>query len=318
MALERRSGAVGKRGEGSSASAPVVGEESPIPSSRDGDTDDSEVNNPRPSLPDRNPTSSSRVSSTNWAASNGEPGRISKNISPSAVFGEGKDQIPMPLDGEIFSADNSNEKMYTFANAIDVEQVVVSTNTTYGGNPSTSTCSPVDTSCDGTNLSESAKNNVDTTYMHSNLKPADKSVHVSITTLKRKAGPMGESVSVADFLQQSENPKATFDAYKPSSEPCEPNENDILLGRGGLSNHHIGNIRYRQYIEDFKPYYQRLNTKDEKKELSQVFCNFVHDYGGRFLEQDPESDAWIEAQNNKARKKCSQALREEKKPRISL
>mmetsp|Transcript_36048 Transcript_36048/g.78952 ORF Transcript_36048/g.78952 Transcript_36048/m.78952 type:complete len:320 (+) Transcript_36048:60-1019(+) len=319
MALEHRSGSVAKReGGSSSASASVAGEESPIPSSRDGNADDSEVNNPRPSLPDRNPTSSSRVSSTNWPASNGEPGRIPKNISPSAVFGEGKDQIPMPLDGEIFSAGNSNET-YAFANAIDAEQVV-STKTTYGGNPSTSTCSPVDTSCDATNLNECAKNNVDTTYTHSNREPTDKSVHVSVSTstLKRKAGSISESVSVADFLRQSENPKATFDAYMPSSEPCEPNDNDILLGRGGLSNHHIGNIRYRQYIEDFKPYYQRLNTKDEKKELSQTFMNFVHNYGGRFLEQDPESDGWIEAQNNKARKKCSQALREEKKPRISL
>lgn len=325
MALEGRPGAAGKRGGGDAPSAAAIVEEaSPTPSASCHEHTNSHVNNRRPSLPDRNPTSSSRVSSTNWATSNGEPGRIPRNILPSAVFGEGKDEVPMPLDGDIFSADNRDET-YAFADAIHVDDAV-SADTTCRGNPITSTCSTVDTSCGGsdtwnvgTNVSETARKNVDTdtAYLYNNLEPANRTEHVSASTKKRKADSVDEILSVPDFLQQSQNPSATFNAYVPSEEACEPNDKDILLGRGGLSNHHIGNIRYRHYIEDFKPYYQRLDTKDEKKEFSQTFCNFVHSYGGRFLEQDPESDGWVEAQSNKARKKCGQALREEKKLRIS-
>eukprot|EP00568_Trieres_chinensis_P000260 CAMPEP_0183307666 /NCGR_PEP_ID=MMETSP0160_2-20130417/18660_1 /TAXON_ID=2839 ORGANISM="Odontella Sinensis, Strain Grunow 1884" /NCGR_SAMPLE_ID=MMETSP0160_2 /ASSEMBLY_ACC=CAM_ASM_000250 /LENGTH=337 /DNA_ID=CAMNT_0025471305 /DNA_START=35 /DNA_END=1048 /DNA_ORIENTATION=+ len=93
---------------------------------------------------------------------------------------------------------------------------------------------------------------------------------------------------------------------------CEPNDKDVLLGRGGLTNHHVGNKRYREEIEQLKPWYNSCKTKTEKKELSQLFMEYVHSYGGRFLEKD-ETGRWHLAENKRARKKASQALRENKR-----
>ena len=45
----------------------------------------------------------------------------------------------------------------------------------------------------------------------------------------------------------------------------EPTENDILYGRGGRTNTHPGNIRYRDKVLELKDEYKLL-TKKEKKE----------------------------------------------------
>lgn len=300
MALERKSGTAAKNGDGAALTSSVE-----TPSSRDGD--DPNVSRPQPSLPDRNPSSSSRVSSMNWAI--GEP--VNRNISPSAVFGEGVDHIPMPLDGNIFAADNDSETL-AFFDTMSGEEVASSDTSRCDGHPDGNAA---DMSCATSTKVITTGNSKDTNAGRTNLIDDGESIHSDAQ--KRKAESMGNDTSVANFIQQSDDPAATYNAYVPRPEPCEPNDKDILLGRGGLSNHHIGNIHYRDHIEEFKPYYQRLDTKDEKKELSMVFINFVHNYGGRFLEADDEKDGWLEIQNNKARKKASQALREEKKPRKS-
>merc|ERR1712038_1042304 len=93
---------------------------------------------------------------------------------------------------------------------------------------------------------------------------------------------------------------------------CEPTELDVLLGRGGLTNNHAGNIRYREEVEKVKPMYFSCKTKPEKKEVSELLVAYVQDYGGRFLVKDPETNRWMLAPMKAARKKASQALRETK------
>lgn len=91
-----------------------------------------------------------------------------------------------------------------------------------------------------------------------------------------------------------------------------PTHLDVLLGRGGLTNKHPGNIKYRETAEDWKGYYQSQKSKDDKKDVSILLMKCVHDYGGRFLIKDPSTECWVVAQDKQARKKCSQALRESK------
>ncbi len=93
---------------------------------------------------------------------------------------------------------------------------------------------------------------------------------------------------------------------------CIPTDLDVLLGRGGLTNNHSGNIRYREEVEKVKPMYFSCLTKSEKKEVSELLVAYVQDYGGRFLEKDSESGEWVIASQSSARKKASQALRETK------
>uniref|UniRef100_A0A7S4N5D4 DUF6824 domain-containing protein n=1 Tax=Odontella aurita TaxID=265563 RepID=A0A7S4N5D4_9STRA len=91
----------------------------------------------------------------------------------------------------------------------------------------------------------------------------------------------------------------------------EPHEHDVLYGRGGGTNHHIGNKRYRQMVEDKKVDY--VNSKRLDKPL--VALNIIRqwreqDPSGRFLKLDERTGLWHDVGDKKAREKTSQALRE--------
>ena len=93
----------------------------------------------------------------------------------------------------------------------------------------------------------------------------------------------------------------------------QPTENDVLLGRGGRSNHHTGNKRYRDEVRNLRTWYASIGeNKDEKTALSQCLVDYVHGYKGRFLEKD--KSGWFEVPNIVARRKASQALREDDDP----
>ncbi|CAJ1930440.1 unnamed protein product [Cylindrotheca closterium] len=91
-----------------------------------------------------------------------------------------------------------------------------------------------------------------------------------------------------------------------------PSELDILCGRGGKSNHHAGNKRYRQVISDMKARYRSIGSKTAKTHVSRAIVEHVHGYGGRFLRFDTEKRKYIVLSAAEARKKTSQALREAK------
>jgi len=89
----------------------------------------------------------------------------------------------------------------------------------------------------------------------------------------------------------------------------EPSELDCVLGRGGKSNHHPGNKRYRAEVQNLQKWY-KSSGKSEKTELAQCLVDYVHNYGGRFLKQEKGTDRWYVVSNLVARRKASQALRE--------
>ena len=90
----------------------------------------------------------------------------------------------------------------------------------------------------------------------------------------------------------------------------EPRDTDILLGRGGRSNHHPGNVAYRDQVGKLRDWY-RSAEKDAKTDLSQLLVDWVHhEQNGRFLKLDAATDQWYLVTNIMARRKASQALRE--------
>jgi len=89
-------------------------------------------------------------------------------------------------------------------------------------------------------------------------------------------------------------------------------DNDVLMGRGGKSNHHPGNMRYRQEIERLQGDYKKTDDKDEKTRISEQLVSHVQSYGGNFLEKDDHG--WYIIDDIVARRKVSQALREDKDP----
>jgi hypothetical protein len=92
----------------------------------------------------------------------------------------------------------------------------------------------------------------------------------------------------------------------------EAGTNDVLCGRGGRSNHHPGNKRYRQVVSDMKASYRNIGSKSAKTDLSKAIVDHVVNYGGRFLKLDKSTGKYIVLSNAEARKKTSQALREAK------
>jgi len=91
----------------------------------------------------------------------------------------------------------------------------------------------------------------------------------------------------------------------------EPHENDVMYGRGGGTNHHPGNKRYRKNVEDRKVEY--VNCKRLDKPL--VALEIIREWRsqippGRFLKLDEKTGLWNDVGDKKAREKTSQALRE--------
>lgn len=88
---------------------------------------------------------------------------------------------------------------------------------------------------------------------------------------------------------------------------------DVLCGRGGKSNHHNGNKKYRDEVGHLQQWY-KSSEKNEKTDLSQCLVNYVHSYGGRFLKLEESNKRWYLVTNHVARRKASQALREHATP----
>ena len=91
----------------------------------------------------------------------------------------------------------------------------------------------------------------------------------------------------------------------------DPHDNDVMYGRGGGTNHHPGNKRYRKWVEDRKLEY--VNSKRLDKPL--VALEIIRKWRaqlppGRFLKLDEKTGLWNDVGDKKAREKTSQALRE--------
>lgn len=87
---------------------------------------------------------------------------------------------------------------------------------------------------------------------------------------------------------------------------------DVLMGRGGKPRHHAGNQWYLSAKRSFQEDYGAAHTREEKTKISQQLVDAVYARGGRFLEK-VAGNWYLEVDNELARKKASQALREDLK-----
>ena len=84
---------------------------------------------------------------------------------------------------------------------------------------------------------------------------------------------------------------------------------DVLLGRGGETNHHLGNIQYRQLVKASQPAYLAAKRRD-KPRIAAAIVAVVRARSGRFLKKHLGDHTWRDVGNVRAREKTSQALRE--------
>ena len=83
--------------------------------------------------------------------------------------------------------------------------------------------------------------------------------------------------------------------------------NDVLLGRGGGTNRHTGNILFRDLVSEHQPAYVQARKRD-KTLIAKSIVAHVRSKNGRFLRE--ENGKWIDVGDKKAAEKASQALRE--------
>jgi hypothetical protein len=103
------------------------------------------------------------------------------------------------------------------------------------------------------------------------------------------------------------------DASTASRRVDVPNENDVLCGRGGSINSHLGNEKFRTFVEKRKRVYLTARFKREKRLIASSIVTEIRnmDPPGRFLAKTGGKNGyWYDIGDEKARDKTSQALRE--------
>jgi len=98
----------------------------------------------------------------------------------------------------------------------------------------------------------------------------------------------------------------------------DPGENDVMCGRGGGTNNHVGNIRFRQLVNEHKLRYLAAPKVDKPKVARDVVQIWrAQSPPGRFLTKSSAETAskskevlWHDVGDQKAREKASQCLRE--------
>ena len=101
------------------------------------------------------------------------------------------------------------------------------------------------------------------------------------------------------------------DAMISARRTIAPHNNDVLLGRGGNNNKHVGNAQLRSLARAHVVSYSRASKKDKSK-ISREMVNLVRSMNpaGRFLKRHQFSEQWEDVGDDVAREKASQALRD--------
>ena len=92
----------------------------------------------------------------------------------------------------------------------------------------------------------------------------------------------------------------------------------FLLSWSKGSNHHPGNQRYLDLVNQKKPLYRSSDDKKEKRQIIQDILEAVWDFGGRFLELDQQTNRWYVSHPKSAYGKVGQALRDRNDPEARL
>jgi hypothetical protein len=87
------------------------------------------------------------------------------------------------------------------------------------------------------------------------------------------------------------------------------NKNDVLCGRGGLSNKNPGNRVFRRLVNFNKQSYQMCHNPSHKQLIVASLIVATQRRGGRFLRK--QGQVWVEISHKDACVKTAQALREQ-------
>ena len=115
--------------------------------------------------------------------------------------------------------------------------------------------------------------------------------------------------------QKEETPEQiAFRESYPLTNISEPTNNDCLFGRGGGTNHHPGNKKFRELVDKRKDEYKAAKKSDKAIVAMEIITNWrAQSPPGRFLKLEENTKLYNDVGDDKAREKTSQALREKEK-----
>jgi len=116
------------------------------------------------------------------------------------------------------------------------------------------------------------------------------------------------SMSISDQAEQ--NNTLTLGESYPIEDIASPD--DVLLGRGAGKNNHDGNKYFRNVVKQYQDDYLVAKNNYEKYLTSMEILKSIRNLNppGRFVLQDSTSRLWSDVGDDRARRKISQALRE--------
>eukprot|EP00980_Cylindrotheca_fusiformis_P031750 scaffold26899_cov132-Cylindrotheca_fusiformis.AAC.2 len=91
----------------------------------------------------------------------------------------------------------------------------------------------------------------------------------------------------------------------------QPNQGDVLLGRGNVLQKHPGNIRFRTWLEQYQSVYEE-SPKSQKRSLATAITVEIASCGVRFLKQD-DCKQWITVESKEVVEKICQLFRSKRK-----
>jgi len=135
----------------------------------------------------------------------------------------------------------------------------------------------------------------------------EKLVHQTTNKKRKRAAYLPQNAQINQFHFDDKNKRSNL--AEKQKESIYPTDKDVVFGRGGRANNHIGNINYLRELKKLKATYGNMH-KSGKSSVSQMVLDIVHREGGRFLKQEETTGLWYEVPDRLAKKKASQALRE--------
>jgi hypothetical protein len=108
----------------------------------------------------------------------------------------------------------------------------------------------------------------------------------------------------SNYQRNPRHPRRVIDL----SCPIEHTKHDVLFGRGGDTNFHPGNVRFREKARELLPKYLQC-SKDDKMQVSVELMESVTSTGHHFLDKGTDGK-WYRVVGNAPRKKASQAFRD--------
>lgn len=145
------------------------------------------------------------------------------------------------------------------------------------------------------------------------MNPSNTTEHLSL--LSEPIGPIDESDLISLDPRGLDDPFARRAMHQQELKQAEQtpivwNDWDVPIGRGRAVREFIGNERYRELVEQYRPVYLAVKKRKEKRDISDTIYRTIRSNGGRFLAPcGPRNESWYEISKDKALAKIGQALR---------